>query len=247
MSDPVTLLVITLSFLLAGTVKGVIGLGLPTVSLGLLTLTVDLTTAMSLMLIPSLVTNLWQGLVGGNGIAIAKRIWFFLLLAGLGIALGARALSHWDSDTLSMLLGLLLIVYGASGIGGLQLNFGLRTEFWMGPIAGVINGVLTGMTGSFVVPGVMYLTALGLSRQVLVQAMGMLFSISTIGLAVALGSHGYLTQELAIASGMALLPACIGMLIGQRIRRRLSETRFKQFFFVAILILGGTIASQSII
>ena len=98
------------------------------------------------------------------------------------------------------------------------------------------------MTGSFVVPGVMYLQALDLPRDMLVQAMGMLFMVSTLGLALALGGSGFLTVDLGVQSAAALVPALVGMYLGQKIRRMLSETQFRRAFFVAILILGGYIA-----
>jgi hypothetical protein len=81
MLDLVSMAAIGTAFLLAGTVKGVIGLGLPTVSLGLLTVALDLPTAMALLVVPSFVTNLWQATSGGNGAVILLRIWPFLLMA----------------------------------------------------------------------------------------------------------------------------------------------------------------------
>ena len=65
MFDPFTLFAISATFVIAGGVKGVIGLGLPSVSLGLLTATLDLPTAMALMIAPSFFTNSYQATVGG--------------------------------------------------------------------------------------------------------------------------------------------------------------------------------------
>jgi uncharacterized membrane protein YfcA len=101
------------------------------------------------------------------------------------------------------------------------------------------------MTGSFVVPGVMYLQAIGLPRDKLVQAMGMLFSLSTIGLAFALQNNNLLTSELATISAFAVVPSIIGMVVGQKIRKSLSETRFRRIFFVSILVLGAFIIAKS--
>lgn len=75
MVDIETLAVIVATFLIAGIVKGVIGLGLPTVSLGILTAAIDLTAAMALLLAPSFVTNVWQGAIGGQARAIGLRLW----------------------------------------------------------------------------------------------------------------------------------------------------------------------------
>ncbi len=245
MFDPVTITAITATFLLAGTVKGVIGLGLPTVSLALLTVALDLPTAMALLIVPSFATNLWQAVVGGNGRAIFVRIWPFLLMATASVWIGATALTRLDFSLLSGLLGALLVTYSTLSLTGVRLSIPVRQEAWAGLLFGTANGILTGMTGSFVVPGVMFLQAIGLSRDMLVQAMGMLFTVSTIALALALQGNNLLTTQLGIVSGAALLPAILGMIVGQRVRQRLSEERFRKVFFVTILVLGAYIVASA--
>ena len=238
MFDIFALLAVVGTFLLAGVVKGVIGLGLPTVSLALLTVTVGLPNAMALLLAPSFVTNLWQALAGGNGRAVLRRLWPFLLTATVTVWLGATALTRVDVAWLSALLGALLVVYSTANLAGLRCAITARREAWVGPLAGAANGILTGMTGSFVVPGVLFLQALGLSREALIQAMGMLFTASTLALAVALRGHGFLDVELGVLSAVAVFPAVIGMALGRRLRQRLPEPRFRQVFFVSLLLLG---------
>lgn len=238
MYEVATLAVIAGTFLLAGAVKGVIGLGLPTVSLALLTVALDLHSAMALLLVPSFATNLWQAAVGGNGRTIVARLWPFLLMATVTVWIGATALTRVDLALLSALLGALLVVYAAANLGGLKLSIGTRHELWVGPLLGSANGILTGMTGSFVVPGVMFLQAIGLSRDVLIQAMGMLFTVSTLALALALQDNGLLSARHGMVSVAALLPAIAGMVCGRWIRQRLSEQRFRKVFFVSLLLLG---------
>jgi len=237
MPDATTILILA-TFLIAGTVKGVIGLGLPTVSLALLTVAIDLPTAMALLLVPSFVTNLWQALTGGNARLILQRLWPFLLLATVTIWIGASALTRVNLSLLSALLGALLMAYAGASLGGLRLTVSSRQELWVGPLVGLVNGVLTGMTGSFVVPGVMFLQAIGLTREVLIQAMGMLFALSTLALAIALQRNALLTAEQGVLSFSALLPALLGMGFGRRIRRRISEQLFRKLFFIALFLLG---------
>ncbi len=241
MFETPTIIAIVATFFIAGTVKGVIGLGLPTVSLALLTVAIDLPSAMALLLVPSFVTNLWQALVGGHLMAALGRIWPFLSMATVTVWLGALALTRVDLSWLAALLGALLVVYAAFSLAGLRLAVTARQEAWTGPLAGAANGILTGMTGSFVVPGVLYLQALGLTRDMLIQAMGLLFTASTIALAVALGGNDLLSLDLGTWSAAALLPAILGMWIGQRVRRVLSEPLFRRVFFIALLLLGGYI------
>jgi uncharacterized membrane protein YfcA len=238
-------LVILATFLLAGTVKGVIGLGLPTVSLAILTVALDLPSAMALLLVPSFVTNLWQAMVGGNAWLILTRTWPFLLMATATVWIGAQALKHLQLSMLSALLGALLAAYAIASLAGLRLSFSARRATWGGAVLGAVNGVLTGMTGSFVVPGVIYLQALGFSRDALIQAMGMLFALPTLALGLSLQSINMLGGAQIVDSSIALLPAIAGMMLGQRIRRRISEPLFRKIFFASLLALGAYIIASA--
>jgi uncharacterized membrane protein YfcA len=238
MYEPVTIGAIAGAFLIGGVVKGVIGLGLPSVSLALLAIIIDLPSAMALIVMPTIFTNVWQGMVGGNGKVIVVRLWPFLLMAAVTVWIGAIALTRVDLAWLSALLGLLLIIYSVVNLGGFHFKISQRHEVWLGPLMGSVNGVFMGMTGSSVVPGVMYLQSLGLSRDVLVQAMGILFMVSTLALAIALQQNAFLTFQNGLISLASLVPAVIGMIFGQRIRQNLSETWFRRIFFVSLLFLG---------
>jgi uncharacterized membrane protein YfcA len=238
MFEPVPIVVIAGAFLIGGTVKGVIGLGLPSVSLALLAVTIDLTSAMALIVVPTFVTNVWQAIVGGNGKVILVRLWLFFLMAALTVWIGAIALTRVDLSWLSALLGLLLIIYSAVNLIGFRFKISTRHEVWLGPLLGAVNGVLMGMTGSAVVPGVMYLQSIGLSRDMLIQAMGMLFMVSTFALAIALQQNAILTVEHSMISIAALVPGIIGMILGQQIRHSLSEALFRKVLFVSLLALG---------
>ena len=184
------------TFLIAGTVKGVVGLGLPTISLALLTVAIDLLSAMVLLIVPSLVTNLWQAMVGGQFQVILNRIWPFALMAALTIWFGVSLIDPSNAQWLSLLLGLLVMIYAVVGLTGLRLVISKSRNRWLGPVLGGVNGVVTGLTGSFVVPGVVYLQALGFSKEQLIQAMGILFFVSTVMLGLALGKNGFLFYSL---------------------------------------------------
>jgi uncharacterized membrane protein YfcA len=245
--DLTTFFVVSGAFFIAGSVKGVIGLGLPTVSLGLLTVALDLRTAMALLLVPSFVTNLWQSLAGGNAKVILHRLWPFLVMATATVWIGVAALTRLNASLLTALLGAQLVAYSLASLCGMRLAIPARHERWAGPLVGSANGVLTGMTGSSVVPGVMFLQAIGLPRDVLVQAMGILFAGSALALAAALQRANFLTVEHGILSSAAVLPAIAGMMAGQWIRKGLSEQRFRTVFFVALLALGAYLIGNALL
>jgi hypothetical protein len=247
MSDPHVIVWTIVTFLLAGTVKGVIGSGLPSISLGLLAASIGLHPAMTLMLAPTIVTNIWQAMVGGHFRAVIARIWPFLLMATVTVWLGAMALTRVNVSLLSGLLGILLALYGAFGLLRPPLVLARGAQTWVGLTAGSINGVFGGMTGAFAVPGVPYLQALGLQRDQLIQAMGMLFTLSTLSLMLALGGQKLLSLDLGIASVLAVVPALVGMALGQRLRRLMSEARFRTVFFASQIALGGYIVVRSMV
>ena len=245
MFEPVTIGAIAGAFLIGGVVKGVIGMGLPSVSLALLAVIIDLPSAMALIVVPTFFTNVWQALVGGNARVIVVRLWPFFFLAALTVWIGASALTRVELSWLSALLGLLLIIYSVVNLVGFHFKTSPRNEVWLGPLMGAMNGIFMGMTGSAVMPGVMYLQSLGLARDVLVQAMGILFMVTTLTLGLALQQNAFLTYQTGVASLVSLIPAVIGMIVGQRIRQNLSESLFRRVFFVSLLLLGMYIIFMS--
>tara|TARA_B100000609_G_scaffold190512_1_gene178498 strand:+ start:118 stop:876 length:759 start_codon:yes stop_codon:yes gene_type:complete len=241
MFDLLTVLAILATFFVAGVVKGVIGLGLPSISLALLTVVINLPTSMALLIMPSLVTNIWQAIRGGKFLKILKRLWLLFLTSTLTVWTGSKALAIVDLTLLSALLGSLLMSYAIVSLYGLRFNIKSRNEWWVGSLTGSVNGILTGMTGSFVVPGVFYLQSIRQEKDELIQSMGILFTTSTLALFFSLQTNEYLTSKLIVWSSISIVPSIIGVLIGQQIREWLSEKIFKNVFFFSLLFIGAYI------
>lgn len=241
-----SMLIVALTFLLAGSVKGVTGLGLPSVSLALLTATLGLKAAMAILIVPSFVTNVWQAAVGGYLVSILRRTWSLLLAVCIGTWFGVGILAKADADLLAGLLGLVLCIYALLGLVRADPPSPGRLESWLSPVVGAVSGILNGMTGSFVVPGVMYLQSLKFPRDGFIQSMGVLFTTSTIALAFALHGRQLLTGELAVLSAGAVVPALAGMVTGQAVRKYLSEQMFRTVFFAVLLVLGAYIVVRAL-
>ncbi len=241
MTDPLqpeTLALISAVFLLAGFVKGVVGLGLPAVALGLLTVFLGLKDAIVLFVVPSLATNLWQALAGGALLAIGRRLWPLLAPACVGIWFGTGLLAQSDVRLLAGLLGLLLSIYAVTALASPRIRVPEAWEPWLSPPIGAITGFFTGLTGSFTFPGIAYVQALGFPRDRLIQAMGVIFLVSTTTLGLGLADNGLLTRDLGIASLAAMIPAFLGLFAGQRFRRRIPEDHFHRVLLGSLLVLG---------
>jgi uncharacterized membrane protein YfcA len=240
----VPLLIGASAFLIAGFVKGVIGLGLPTVAIGLLGLVMTPVQAASLLVVPSLATNLWQ-LAAGPGIRpLLRRFWPLLAGICLGTWSGGALFVGTDRARAGMLLGFALIAYALIGLGAKQFSLSSRAERWLSPLIGAMTGVVAAATGVFVVPAVPYLQALGLAREELVRTLGLSFTVSTVALAMLLMHDGSFQLSVAGTSLMALLPASAGMFVGQWVRGRVRAATFRLCFFIGLLVLGAHLATR---
>lgn len=225
-------------FLIAGLVKGVIGLGLPTVSLAALSVVVELPVAVLLMVIPSAVTNLWQALDGPHFAELMRRFWLMLLASAVGVWFAYGLLLIANPKAMTGMLGVILCVYAAISLYRGRLIPRVSRESIVSPVVGLTTGALAGATGSLVMPMVPYLQALDLERDALVQMMGISFTVSTIAIGAAIVDHGGYDDQQVLLSLAALAPAMIGMKLGQLLRRRFSELVFRRCLFIGLLIIG---------
>lgn len=235
-------LLLTLTFLAAGLVKGITGMGLPTVAMGLLGAVMAPSAAATLLLAPALVSNLWQLAAGPATTGLVRRLWPFLAGILPGTLASSLLLVTVDPRWSGLALGLALMAYAGYALGAPALAVSAGAEAWLSPLCGLLTGLITGATGVFVIPAVPYLQALHLGRDELVQALGLSFTASTLALAAGLLAHGSLLSAQLGWSLAALLPTLSGMWLGQRIRRRISPRRFRQGFLLVLLLLGLELA-----
>jgi uncharacterized protein len=234
-------------FVLAGLVKGVIGLGLPTIAVGLLSLIVTPAQAASWMLVPSLLTNVWQIAFGPNLWALTKRLGTLLAGIAVGTFAGTGIITGSSAGHAAVALGVVLMIYAGLGLSSIRPKVPAAAEPWLSPVVGIATGVVSAGTGIFVMPSVPYLQALGFEKDDLVQALGITFLVATIALGLGLASEGTLQLGTAIFSAWMLLPALAGMWIGQVIRARISASAFRTCFLVGLLLLGAHLALKPLL
>ncbi|MBO1013141.1 sulfite exporter TauE/SafE family protein [Achromobacter sp. SD115] len=243
-STPALLAVAVSVFILAGVVKGVVGLGLPTISMAMLALIMAPAQAAALLIVPSLITNLWQAQPWPTLPTMLRRIGAMQAGICAGTIGGALWLGPPSGHWASVYLGLALVAYAAWGLFGSPPKAPQRHQGLAGAAVGAVTGVITAATGVFVIPAVPYLQALNLGKDGLIQAMGISFTVSTVALAAGLGLNGGYTSATAGASVLMLLPALIGMALGTWLRGKLSQQAFRRCFMVSLALLGAYQAVQ---
>ena len=227
----------------------VVGMGLQTVAVGLLAVTMPPAEAAALLLIPSLVTNLWQLWTGPSFARLCKRLWTMMAGVMLGTVAGAGLLTGTHTALASAWIGAALVLYALVGLASAGFTTPARHEVWASPLVGLATGLVTGATGVFVIPAVPYLQSLRLDKEDLIQALGLSFTVSTAALAIGLFRTGAFASPTAQLAGSvaALAPALAGMFAGQALRQRMSIETFRSVFFVGLLALGVYLAGEVVL
>ncbi|MBA2401374.1 MAG: sulfite exporter TauE/SafE family protein [Bradyrhizobium sp.] len=241
------LILIASAFLLAGFVKGALGLGLPTVSMGLLAVSMPAAQALAIVIVPAIVTNIWQTFVGNYLRDIMRRLWPLLIGTAAGIWLNAGSLTGPYAQYTTIALGLLLALNAVIGLAKLSFSVAPRNEKWVGGIVGVITGIISAATGVQVIPSVPFLQAIGMEKDELIQALGVFFTVATVALSFNLTSAGLLTAATALPGAVAMGCSFAGMYAGQAVRSRLEPELFRRWFQIAMILLGLYLAGSTIL
>lgn len=227
-------------FAIAGMIKGTIGLGLPAVSMALLTLLMSPFQAATLLIIPSLVTNIWQLFAEGHVLRLIRRFWSLLLGIIVGTIWSVFPTLGQGKFQSEILLGGMLALYGAYGLFAKNMPNLAPHEKWLSPIIGYLGGALTVATGVIVIPVVPFLQSLHLKRDDLVQSLGLAFTVSTVCLAIYLYLNPVDQMNIDWKTSLiALIPALIGMWFGTKIRYRIPEQKFRKLFFLGLVLFGS--------
>jgi len=244
---PISLLaVIAVVFLLAGFVKGMIGLGLPTVAIGLLATRMPPAHALAITIMPAIVTNLWQTFSGGYLRDILRRLWPLMIGTCLGVWAGSGLMTGPYARYGTIVLGLLLVIYAAIGLRQVRFRVAEAYQRWVGGGIGLVTGVIAAATGVQVIPSMPYMQAIGMEKDELVQALGVFFTVATLALIFNLTDAGLLSVSTAVPGGVALATAFGGMYVGQHVRSRMDAIAFRRWFLYALIALGIYLAATSV-
>lgn len=237
--DAVSIAIAACGLFIAGVVKGATGLGYSSCALPFLVLAVGLKPAMAIVIAPALATNISLSLSLGNLRETAARFrWLYLTMLP-GIALGVWLLVWVPARTAVQVLGLVIIAYVALALARPALAIPARLVTPLQVPTGFLNGVVTGLTGAQVMPLFPYVMALHLPPDATVQVVNLAVTIATTILAIGLLQTGIMTPELLGLSVAAIVPALIGVELGNRARGRIPAAQFRRIVLVALSVVGA--------
>jgi len=220
----------------AGTVKGIAGLGFPTLATPLLSLTVDVKTAVVLLILPNIVMDGIQFSRRGAPMETIRRLLPLLVTGAIGTIVGTRALVALPTRTVLLLLGGFVIAFVALNVTRFSPRLSAAWEPWAGPVAGFVSGVVGGVTNVPGTPLAMYFYALGMSKAEFLSSTAFTFLIYKLVQIAAVAWYGLLTSALAATSVALTGIALAGFVGGLWIQNRLDQRAFNR---AVLALLGG--------
>ncbi|MEO0744633.1 MAG: sulfite exporter TauE/SafE family protein [Pseudomonadota bacterium] len=241
MPDPSLIAFASAVLLLAGTVKGFIGLGMPTVALTLLTLQVDARSAVTLIVIPMLLSNVWQFWRGPDMAGCVRQHWRYAAILILCVAATVWFSQSAPDRFLRAVLGAFVLAFCFFSWRNMVPPIPAHRVRLFEGISAVVAGLVGGLTAAWAPPLAMYLTGLQLDRDAFVQALGFLITAGSISIFVMFIAVGHSTAPQLAVSGFLLIPTLIGFSVGERLRHRSDPEQFKKYFLGAFSVLGANL------
>lgn len=241
-----TLLVATGAFLVAGSIKGLSGIGLPTAAIALMTLFLDPRTAIALVLFPMVGSNAWQLYRGGHLIRTMRGYAPMAVVLFLGVGFTAFATQNVPDRGLLAALGIVILIFVAVSWKGLVPALPIHHDRSAQIIFGIFAGVIGGMTAGWGAPLAMYLSTKRVDKDEFVRASGFLIFVGSLPLCYAYIKIGFMTGPLASLSAAMLVPTLIGFSLGEVLRRRLSGDGFRNATLILFVFLGLNLIRRAI-
>jgi len=225
-------------FLLAGTIKGTVGIGLPAIAISFLIIIFDPRTALALVTLPLVATNLWQSIQSRYFFPGLKRFWPLIISLPIGTWVGAHIMASMDTQLLIGLIGAIVVLFVATSYLHPHVHLSRRSERWASPVAGLVAGIMGGLSALPGPPTVMYLVALNLSKEEFIGSVGLIWFCGSVPLVVSYTAYGILGPREALWSLVAILPSLTGILLGQWIRNRINQDAFRNVVLGFLALLG---------
>ena len=234
------------SLIVAGLLKGIIGVGMPIVALPLLSLFIDIKSAAMLLSMPLIVSNLPQALEGGKTGRSLVQLTPVLLGMIPGLFLGVRILLGLDANVAKIIAGLVLI--GVAGVTLLapRLQLSSRLVLPAGITFGFFGGILGGiaaMAGPLVF---IFLLAKGLHGKAFTKEASLYLVVSAGLLAIFLPASRQFSWLDVLVSTAAMLPVVLGMYVGQHLRDKIAPETFRKLVLIAVIAAGAELVRHGL-
>jgi uncharacterized membrane protein YfcA len=232
--------------LAAAFVKGAIGFGFPALGTPLLSLVVDVKTAVVVLILPNIVMDGIQFARRGTPLATVRRFWLLLAAGALGMVLGTRVLVVLSPRATMLILGLFVLCYVGLNATGLAPRVPVRWERWLAAPAGFVAGVVGGVTNAPATALVLYFQAIALPKHDFVSSVAFTFLFYKLVQLGAVTWYGLLPWSLLWPSLALTAVGLAGFAVGLRVQDRLDQRGFNRAVLAFLALLGAWLLLRSL-
>lgn len=235
---PFIVFLCTLGLFAGSTVKGVAGIGLPLVAVPILTVLVNLKTAVTMTTVPIIGSNLLQSFQGGRFPHLVRRFWTLLVPLLVAIFGSTRLLVVLSERVLDTVIGMAIISVPLILHFVPHIRVRPAHERWANPLIGICSGLLGGISTFYGPPLMLYVFGMRLPKDEFIPTISLMYTVASFGMLLGIYVNRVATVPEIGISVLMLIPTAIGMWIGRFVRVQLSERRF-QHIVIAIYVATG--------
>ncbi len=240
-----TVVYILFTYFLGGITQGILGVGLITVVISLLSFVIDVKETIALVIIPTIITSFFQMINGNNLKDIIRDTRYFLVFSTLIIVPGVFLLKVLESDLILIFIAILLFINSSLSLSNRVVAIPNHQNSIIQVSAGSLNGFIIGLTSIYTMPFVFLLQSLKYNKEKTVQFMGLAFLLYSSMQFISLSYSKLISINTIVPSLIVTLPVIIGFLLGKKIRSFISEKLFKKLFYLMLLLMSGIILINS--
>jgi hypothetical protein len=230
----------------AGFVKGAIGFGFPSLATPLLSLVTDVKTAVVVLILPNIVMDGIQFVRRGAPMVTVRRFAALLVSGAVGMMLGTRVLTMLSPRAATFILGLFVLAFVILNATGLSPKVPAHWEPWLSAPAGLLAGVVGGVTNAPATPLVLYFQAIGLGKHDFVASVAFTFVFYKAAQLGAVAWYGLFSWPVLWVSLGLTAVALVGFAIGLRLQDRLDQRAFNRAVLVFLGALGAWLLVRSL-
>jgi uncharacterized membrane protein YfcA len=225
--------------LAAAFVKGAIGFGFPALGTPLLSLLVDVKTAVVVLILPNIVMDGIQFARRGAPLRAARRFAALLAAGAVGMVVGTRVLAVLSPRAATLVLGAFVLCFVALTATGLAPRVPARWERWLAAPAGFAAGVIGGVTNAPATALVLYFQGIGLPKHDFVASVAFTFLVYKLVQLGAVAWYGLLPWSLLWVSLALTAVGLAGFAVGLRVQDRLDQRSFNRAVLGFLAALGA--------
>lgn len=234
---------------LGGFVKGCVGFALPMILISGLGAFLPAEAALAGLILPTLITNLWQAFRNGVLAAVhsAMAHWRYLTILLVCIAVAAQFVTSLPGSSLFLVIGVPVVMFAGLQLSGWSPRIDARNRIRSELGVGAFSGILGGLSGIWGPPTVLFLTALDTPKVEQMRVQGVIYGAGAVMLTLAHIQSGVLNADSVPLSALVLVPALLGMAVGFAVQDRMDQSKFRRFTLAVLVIAGINLIRRGLV